>query len=192
MDADWYAALSGGVAARELAAVLPASEANVLGFARAESPASRSFRAGVAELDFEIVLRSAPSGRPRTAEVLDGVRQGTDGSKRTRLTGALEQAVARPGPASLAELNRALLSSVPDRTHYELGRWIEASRVAAATSNRAFFGSPDFQTALERARGMALPEQVRAELTRAASAAGPERPDFRRLERAFEQVSLLY
>jgi hypothetical protein len=192
MDADWYATLSAGGAAKEMAAVLPAGEANVLGFATAHRPESRSFRAGVAELDFEIVLRSARSGQPRTPEVLDQVREGIDGSKRTRLTAALEQAVARPGPASLAELNRALLSSVPDRAHYELGRWVEASRVAAATSNQRFFGSPDFQAALGRARGMALPEEVRTELARAASAAQAERPDFRRLERAFEQVSLLY
>src|SRR5262245_27979912 len=191
MDADWYAALSAGPAAKELAAVLPAGEANVLGFARAESAAARSFRAGVADLDFEIVLRSAPAGRPRTPEALAGVREGSDGSKRARLTDALEQAVTRPGPASLAELNRALLSSVPDRPHYELGRWVEASRVAAATSNRDFFGSPAFQAALGRARSMALPAEMQAELARAASAADPERLDLQGLERAFEQLSLL-
>ena len=108
------------------------------------------------------------------------------------LTDALEQALARPGPASLAELNRALLSSVPDRPHYELGRWVEASRVAAATSNQAFFGSPTFPAVMEHARGMALPDEVRAELARAAAGAESEHPDFRKLERAFEQVCLLY
>jgi len=192
MDADWYATLSAGVTAKELTAVLPATEANVLGFARAESPAARSFRAGVADLDFEIGLRAAPVGRPRIPDGLDGVREGTDGSKRMGLTEALDQAVAQPGPASLAKLNRALLSSVPDPRHYELGRWVEASRVAAATSNPSFFGSPAFRKALDRARAMALPQEVRAELARAASASQPGPPDFRRLERAFEQIALLY
>jgi hypothetical protein len=188
VDVDWYAVMSPADSGN-LAAHVERGEANLFGFVEVDTPESRSFRVGVAHLDVEIALRSG-RGQDALTETLDRLRDLVDVPPPVAV--GLQNAAGKPGPRLLGELNAVLSSAVPDRLHYELGRWVEASRIAAATDDRPFFRSASFHDVLRRAQKRAQPQEVRVELEQVASNIESGRPDLLRLERSFEQLARLY
>ena len=189
-DADWAAALATTAGAPPLLTGHSREGANVFSFAPNDGPESRSFRLGVASVDIAIVLRSGEDGA-----ALDGILDGT-----SVVTESQRQAIAairRLTPPSqrgerLSDLERALASSAADRRHFELGRWVEGSRIAAATGDVHFFRRPAFQQALRQARGQGWGDETRAGIEQAASAGTAEPPDLERLEASFDQILRLY
>ena len=170
-DSDWSSALTRGVESPALAAQVRPHGAAVLGFAAGEAEGSRPFRIGVATVDVEVGL--AIGADPRVLEQI------------ARASGTSGWTV--PGGP-----DRVFAGDASDRPYFDLGRWVEASRIAAATGQAAFFEGPEFQRALRLARRGPWTEEARTELEHVDDAVRKGPPDMRRLERAFEQVLRLY
>jgi hypothetical protein len=170
-DSDWASALTRGVEAPVLAAQVRPHGAAVLGFAAGEVEGSLPFRIGVATVDLEV--GRAVGADPR---VLEQIARASD----------------TPGRTAPGGLDSAFAPDASARPYFELGRWVEASRIAAATRQAAFFEGPEFKHALGEARRGPWTEEARAELEDVDDALRKGPHDMRRLERAFEQVLRLY
>ncbi len=190
-DTDWSSALSSGTDLPALVAQVQRSEANIFGFGATLAPDARSFRVGAKTVDLAIALR-APGSGAGSAEIAQEILELVDEPRRPALATMLSRSADGRGALSLAGVEEELRSVAPDRFHFELGRWVEASRIAAATGNRSFFQDKAFQHALRQARSRGSRDEARSELDRAASILASQPLDLRHLQRCFEQIGLLY
>jgi hypothetical protein len=174
--------------------------ANSFLFGSGPTRVQTAFRIGVQEVDFRVALeegrREDASAALRTLRSLS--RAAEDRAHFSERWSAMEEALF--GSASkerfveeLARLDSGLYSEL-DPMALDLGRWTEASRMAAASRSRSYFRESDFQRILDDFDERHLSPPVAQELhrIRTCAAATPSGCDLETLQKAFRQLVLLH
>lgn len=171
-------------------------EANSFLFGSGPTPAQTAFRIGVQEVDFRVALEEGR--REDAAAALETLRSLGRQAGAARGGSSLEDALSKGAAKArvveeLESLDRKLYSQL-DSLALDLGRWAEASRMAASGRNATYFTGPSFQRILADLEERQLPEPVDSEIQRIRAHASsiPSEAAFYGLEKAFRQLILLH
>lgn len=171
-------------------------DANSFLFGSGPTPAQTAFRIGVQEVDFRVALEEGR--REDAAAVLETLRslgrQGGGARGWSSVEDALSKGAEKRRIVEELEILDGELYSQLDSLALDLGRWAEASRMAASARDATYFTGPSFQRILADLEERQLPKPVDSEIQRirAHVSSIPSEAAFDGLEKAFRQLILLH